>query len=444
MVRTATLILITFFTTFYSRIFCTLTRLPSALGFLHFAVALVTFGVAISTTHTKNRNQISITYALLAAVFILLLSMSISGAVNKAGLINVVFNFLILGEPFLLIIAFICLPLSLDRLQQIRYWVIVSAVVNFLLAEAQSFLLKIGRMGMVASYTLEDQVQGTFYLSGAGGYISSAVSVSVALYYITYAKSAPIWLKALAVVATIHHILISDTKQVLIVGLLAWILLGLSKFQDIKQLLIYGVSITFGLYAFIWAARNIEAFALFGNFMERTDMYEGPNGGPVLKMEGIRMVISYYQSPLNWLFGLGPGHTLGRLGGWTIHDYWSLLSPLGATAHPIYDRIWSLINGSWILMASTFFVPLFSWAGIWGDLGFVGLGSYLYLSYLTWRYLCVDDFCKYLMLVTLIYGFFLTQMEEPGYMLSVAMLIGLRWHEHRIQAVYQPNLLAMT
>jgi hypothetical protein len=428
---TTNLILFTFFTIFYSRIFCTIAHAPSALNFFHFLAALITFGVAITTTRVKDKEQIAISWSLLLGLFVLIIVMLASAILNNAGIVNVIFNFLILGEPFLFLISIICVSFSEKNLQKIRFWLLISALINFLAAEAQDFMLRRGRMGMVGSYTLQDQVQGTFYLSGAGGYISAGISVMVALYYFWYAKSTPIWIRILVLPAALHHIVISDTKQVIIACLLGSVLLGLSKFLNFKQFLIYGICLASGIYAFYWAAYNIEAFQLFGYYLDRTEMYQGPDAGPSLKVEGIRMVISYYQSPLNWFFGLGSGHTLGRLGGWTIQEYWSLLGPLGATQHPIYAQIWRLIYSSWILLSSTFFVPLFSWAGIWGDLGFLGLGTYLYLGLVTWQRLCLDDFSRYLIFTTVVYGFFLTQMEEPGYMMSVALLIGLRWHEKK-------------
>lgn len=429
--ETTALILFTFCTVFYSRIFCSITRAPSALNFFHFVAAIATFVIAIITTRTKNREQISISMGLLRGLISFAIVMIVSGLLNYAGFINIVFNFLILGEPFLFLIAIICIPLSLNKIQRIRSWILVSALINYLAAEAQNFMLRTGRMGMVGNYTLQDQVQGTFYLSGAGGYISAGISVMVAIYFFLYMKSIPIWLRAMVIPAAIHHIVISDTKQVLIVCLLGWVLLGISKFLNIKQFLIYATCISVGIYVFYWAAYNVEALSLFGYFLDRTEMYQGPDAGPSLKIEGIRMVISYYESPLNWLFGLGSGHTLGRMGGWTINDYWSLLGPMGATQHPLYDEVWKLISSNWILKSSTFFVPLFSWAGIWGDLGFLGLGTYLYLGILVWRQLCLDDFSRYLIFTTVSYGFFLTQMEEPGYMIVVVLLIGLRWHERK-------------
>jgi hypothetical protein len=85
--------------------------------------------------------------------------------------------------------------------------------------------------------------------------------------------------------------------------------------------------------------------------------------------------------------------------------------------------------GSWLALESTMFCPLFFWAGIWGDLGFAGLGAYLLLGFIIWQYICVDNFSRFLLLSVAGFGFIFTQMEEPGYMFYTAAIIGMRWHE---------------
>ncbi|MCL6436065.1 MAG: hypothetical protein K6T90_18005 [Leptolyngbyaceae cyanobacterium HOT.MB2.61] len=75
------------------------------------------------------------------------------------------------------------------------------------------------------------------------------------------------------------------------------------------------------------------------------------------------------------------------------------------------------------------FSPLFSWAGFWGDLGILGVMTYLYLVFLVWRWFAIDDFCKYLLLTLFVFGWIFAQLEEPGHMLFVAYMIGLRWQE---------------
>ena len=62
----------------------------------------------------------------------------------------------------------------------------------------------------------------------------------------------------------------------------------------------------------------------------------------------------------------------------------------------------------------------------------MGLSTYLCVASIVWRRLCQDNLSKFLMLNVLVHGFIFSQMEEPGYMLFVAALIGLQWQERRI------------
>jgi hypothetical protein len=116
-----------------------------------------------------------------------------------------------------------------------------------------------------------------------------------------------------------------------------------------------------------------------------------------------------------------------------LKENWAILGPLGATRHPASDAILNQYYHSWLAMESTMFSPMFGWAGIWGDIGWLGLGAYLLLGFLVWHYVCVDNYCKFLILSTAAFGLIFTQMEEPGYMLFTAAMIGLRWQEKRAE-----------
>jgi hypothetical protein len=144
------------------------------------------------------------------------------------------------------------------------------------------------------------------------------------------------------------------------------------------------------------------------------------------------MILEHYQSPLNWLVGLGPGHTVSRLGAWFLRDYASILSPLGSTRTDIGQLSSDFIAGFWLTSGSSLFSPIFGWAGIWGDLGILGIGAYLYLGFLVWKYFATDDVTKVMLLSVFIIGFIFTQMEEPGYVISLAMIVGVGWHKERL------------
>ena len=117
-----------------------------------------------------------------------------------------------------------------------------------------------------------------------------------------------------------------------------------------------------------------------------------------------------------------------------LDNYSYLLTPLGATIHPASKAVWSAAGASWLGNQSSMFSPLFGWAGIWGDLGWLGLGSFIYIWYVVWRRLCLDDLSKFLVLTVLIFGLIFSQMEEPGYMVYIAIIIGIRWQEYQAKA----------
>ena len=424
-VKTATLLLIAFGTAFFSRLLDT-AGAPSMVNFLHFAAIPVAFGVALAKTRTTNRSQISTVQKLLAGIGLLLMACFASALWNNAGAINAILSFLLLAEPFMLLVAIASLYMPPIRFEHMQKWMTRFVFFHLFLIYLQF------AAGFCHMEGHCDNVQGVFYRSGSGHVVGASVSCTFAIYYFMTAKAQPLWLRVVVLLAGFGNILTSDAKQVLLTFALALILLAIFNLKDVGKVVVYLIGITVFLIIFSWAIQNIPALGAFKTWI-RPEIY-GPDGEATkLKLSGIRIILEHYTSPINWLVGLGPGHTIGRLGGWMIRDYNSLLAPLGATMSPVPDQVWAYVASSWLAEGSSMFAPFIGWAGIWGDLGFLGLGAYLYLCVVTWQDLCLDDTCKYLMLTVLVFGLIFTQMEEPGYMLYVAGLIGLRWQEHQVQ-----------
>lgn len=440
-IKNLTLILIAFASVFYPRIIDTIGA-PSTINFAHFLIVPFALGVAIVTTPVKDRKQIIISWEiLLGCLFFLGVNLA-SALFNKAGVINAFLEFVLLTEPYMLLMALICLPLSEAHITKLRTFLLASAVINLVLAIIQYFMMITGLL-RVTSMSLADNVQGVFYLTGAGNYVSVSVSIAVALYYLIDAKNVVIALRIFWLLASFYQLLVSDSKQILIVYVLAWVMLIFTKYERLDKLLLYLIGVVLFVIAFYWAIENIQFQGLdaFKYWFSRTELY-GPNGEAVrAKTEGINLIISYFKSPLNWLLGLGPGHTIGRVGGWILRDYAPLLAPLKPTVHPVTQQIWNALNSNWLVLESSMFAPIFSWAGLWGDLGFLGIGSYFYLAYITWQRLCQDDLSKLLMLTMLVYGVIFTQVEEPGQSLTVALMIGLQWHQRQNHKRYASGTL---
>jgi hypothetical protein len=318
-------------------------------------------------------------------------------------------------------VGFTSLPISLGNFRIQQKWLVIAGIINCSLALIQRYILQFQlREGQ------GDNIQGAFYDSGGGHVESALVSMTFGLYYFFSMTRANIWLRGAVLSAMCLQCIVADAKQVILILLVA---AGIEFFLLVKNpinALKYAALFIAICSIFIWAIYNIEALDAFTTWA-RPDIY-GPQGeATLLKTASFRIISSYHTSPVNQLLGLGPGHTVGRLGGWMINKYWYILGPLGATFHPASGDVWSAVAESWLGDQSSLFSPLFSWAGIWGDLGWLGIGSYLYLWFVVWRYFCSDNLSKFFVLAVLISGTIFTQLEAPGYTLFIMYVIYLRW-----------------
>ena len=428
-VRYNLLIFLGFSSIFFSRPLEALGA-SSIINLAHFAIIPAIFLLVISKNSLSTSLQVLVAQRLLFSALIFLAVMTASALLNHAGAINVVVDFLILTEPFIFLFTVIVTPLSKKSFDQLNRWIVTCMFLHIFLAYCQKILIGLGLLA-VTRMTPEDNVQGVFYLSWGGHVVSGFVASAFAFYIWISADKQQTWLKAFLIGVVFYQILVSDAKQVILVLAIAWILLLLTKVADPMKLISYVIIASIVGFILYWCIFNLEAFAAFQTWI-RPGLY-GPDGkATLLKTAPLRIIPSYYKSPLNLLLGLGPGHTVGRLGGWLIEKYYSLLAPLGVTSHPATEAIWTAWRDiAWL--DSSFFSPLWGWVGVWGDLGILGLFSYLSLWWVVWQYVCKDEFSKFNVLAVFVNGFVFTQLEEPGYIISIMMLIGLRWHEFRFR-----------
>ncbi|MEN8444465.1 MAG: hypothetical protein ABG776_05565 [Cyanobacteria bacterium J06555_13] len=431
-ISSSILVLFAFATVFFPRLL-SYFGIPSLVNFAHFLIVPAVVVIVMFTTKVRNPQQISIGWELMGGMALFLTAMIISAIINNAGWINIFLQFMLQAEPFFFLLAIIIIPFSKKSLQNFRRWLLGFGMANLLLALVQSVLLPIGLYPRKGG-TIADNTAGVFtsLRGSAGNYVSCTVSVYFALYFMR-CKAVPLWMRVSVLVASLYQVYISDSKQIFLALAAGWILLLFTKVKEPAKLLIYAITIALCLIVFWWALYNFDFMKPYLNWIDRPELY-GPNGAArETKLAAFRIVQSHYHTPLNHLFGLGPGHTVTRLGGWMLKKYAAILVPLGATIHPSAQEVFQVIKDGWVAKESTIFFPLFTWAGIWGDIGFVGLGAYLYMSSVAWRRICVDDLGRFMMLSTGILGFILTQMEEPGQMLTVACLLALCWHDWRLQ-----------
>lgn len=427
-ISSSILLLVVFASAFFPRILDAMGA-PSPINFAHFILVPIACGIVILTSKNRNQYQLSTVKALAAWLLVLLAVTTASALLNNAGIVNIFLELMILSEPFLFLAAMLSIPFSEKSLSRFKNWILGFGAVHLALVFCQKVGLEAGLLAKDNPLTFEDNIQGVFYLSFGGHTVGAAVSIAFCVYFYASAKATPLWIRMSAVAAVMAQILFADAKQILFTALMAGGLLVLSKTADIKETLQYLIAAVLVGFIFYWCIYNVEAFEPYRTWI-RPGIYARDGDATLLKLGAFEIIISHYTSFLNWFLGLGPGHTVGRIGGWILDSYWSLLSPLGATIHPVSDEVWAIWDGHYL--ESSFFSPLFGWAGIWGDLGFLGLGSYVALWTIVWTRICNDDISRYLVLCVISNGFIYTLMEEPGFVLTSVILVGLRYHELRL------------
>jgi hypothetical protein len=448
-ISNSTLLIGAFASAFFPRVL-TYFGAPAPLNFAHFIIIPIAVFIAVFSTNLKNRKQKTIVWELVFGLGLLFTCILASALINQAGFINVLLEFMFFGEAYIFLIGLISIPITGKTLEKFRFWISAFCFSNLGLALIQSVLLPIGLYpGARGGQLWTDNTAGVFASPGgsAGNYISATVSIYFAFYFLQNFPQVAKWIRVATVIAALYQTYVSDSKQIFVALFVGWLLVVWTNMKQPAKLLLYLFPIVIIAIAFYWALvfTDWEFLDPYRNFtINRTNLY-GPDGeGTLLKTAAFRIVPSFFTSPLNWFLGLGPGHTASRLGGWVMNDYRSLLIPLGATIHPATGEFWKLILGpsGWPARESTMWFPMFTWVGLWGDLGLIGLVVYLYVGAITWLRLGIDNYCKFLILSTAVLGFILTQMEEPGQMLTVACFLGLRWHEQQ-QRFYKRQMEAL-
>ncbi|MCU0534008.1 MAG: hypothetical protein MUD14_08935 [Hydrococcus sp. Prado102] len=428
-INSTDLVLIALASAFFPRLLM-LIKIPSAINFLHFVVVPLAFGVILITSRSKNPKQLQVSKQILFALLLLLTVGFASALLNGVGVINVVLHFLMFNEPAMLLLAIVAIPMSVEKLRRFRNYVLGFGFFNLIFALIQIFVLRWDIRGRSPCPNLDgvDTITGVFTCQGAGVIVSASVSLALVIYFLVAQKNCPIWLRILVVIGCFLQIVIADAKQVLIVAGVAFGLMSLTNVKDVRKTILIVIGLIVGFQVFWWAIFNFEFLEAFAGWV-RPDIY-GPDGEATkFKMFGVNAILTHMNSPWNQLFGLGPGHTIDRLGMVMLKEYGNLLNPLGATRTTLSDEVWSNMEKSWLANGSTMFSPFFGWAALWGDLGVLGLSAYFYLYFLIWRYIATDDLSKFQMLSVFVVGFIQAGLQEPGFMLYVAALLGLRWQE---------------
>ncbi|MBD2605347.1 hypothetical protein H6G81_12570 [Scytonema hofmannii FACHB-248] len=392
----------------------TALKVPSVVNFLHFALVIVLFVWVVP----KIRSQIA--GKLLVGLMIFLGIIISSAMFNKAGVINVILSFLMLAEPFMMLIAIVSTKVPESSIKKFQFWIFSFVYIHLAFVYFQKFIIN--------PYS-PDEIKGIFLKMGAGHHVGGDVALTFGVYFLLCSGVRSLWLRIFVFILCMGNILYADVKQVVIAFLVSWFLLILTQMKEIVKAIMYlgiAIPITIGVLKII--------NTLYSGIRYISDM-EVVTEAFQYKLSVFSIISSFYKSDINWLFGLGPGHTISRLG-WLMKDYLQLLQPLGITGTSVFETVFNAQESYYwsnSITGSSMYSLLFSWAGIWGDLGFLGLGVYLYLWFLVWNYICLDKVSKFFLITVFVAGLIFSWMEEPAFMLFVASLIGLQWQKHQAE-----------
>ena len=391
--------------------------LPPTMNFLHYPVTFVLYLVTLFGFRSAGAG-------LHIRLGLMLTAMWASALFNGAGIINIVVAFLLLCQPFM-IVAIVTGKTWRERdIKIVEKFLAAIMLLHAIMAYVQ-----------FSASSNPDDVFGLFLYMGAGAHVAGAVDLSAGIYFLLNPVSrSPIarWGFPL-LLASIP--IISDAKQVLLVFGLSSALLSLLsirqaallKFRQVIQTARFVVLPLFGVGL-------ISYFAVSQNSIDR--ILKFAEAGIELKLSVFTIIQSYHDSVLHMILGLGPGHTISRLG-WMFPAYKGLMTSLGGTytqipAAILYEDIRNYLSNP--TTGSSLFSLSFSWAGIWGDIGILGAGVYLFTWIFIWRRFCADQLSKFFVLNALLFGMIFAWLEEPAYVGFIAILIGIRWQASRVRS----------
>jgi hypothetical protein len=396
-----------------SRLLVATGLFPEILNFFHFPLALVAALAVMAAPSRRIPLHRTLGFGLLA----LLTSCLLSWLINGGAALRPWLDWLVFAEPFLIIFAVSAVP-SEPRGRR-ALWGLVLAICVLQLPLAVYQLLSLGPA---------DFVQGLFIGMGAGAHVAGGVSLLGSLLCLARALSGTrlgarsVWLLGSAVFFAVA--VMADAKQVIVVflpalTLMLFALLRLHWTRVALMLPVVGIAVL-GAFSYYRPLQMALDWGLISH-------------GVLGKVQAFGVIASRFSTDAGgWLFGLGPGNSVSRLALMGLEGYIKSSSPvrlLGLAPSRTTVELWNLSSQNWLFASSSVWSLASSWLGLLGDLGLVGLGTYGWLLWRIWRGLQPAGnwqvhVARAVLLMCVLLGFLYSWLEEPGFMVPAALLIG--------------------
>jgi len=412
-------------TPWLARLFTTTGLAPEALEFADFGIVIVALGAAMMSWLASDRDLPAAHGQIVRAIAAFAGAIVISAVVNVTAIERLVVGLLLTLEPFLLICAIVIAPPPSSGRRTLWRLMAGIAFLQVPIAISQSL-----------SSTDPDVVKGTLLEAGAGHHVMAGGLV-VGLFAAIGVLKSRFAIAVLAIGVLIIGAL-ADAKQVMLVAPIAFvgaaILVGTSGNGALNRRRI-GQAILFTLASIL----VLLTLAPIDSTIDTLNRTRDTGGGkPALTAALADDLIT---SPLQGAFGYGPGETVSRFGYLTTILESSSLAARQVGLGPgkltlFYD---DLVSSSGFVADSSFSSGQSSLLGIAGDYGFLGLaavGAVLLRIMNTLRRqgtrLAQSALAAWLMAIPLAYVF--DWLEQPPFMLMIALLTGLALTEPRTRA----------
>lgn len=392
------LVFIYLFILYFSRFLVSL-GMPSIINQIHLIIILVIF------SFTFTRVELVKNIGLLFLIFSFFVLNILSSLFNDISLVSGLLNFVILCEPFLLLYILLLLK------KEINYYYLYNFLVSFFIMNLIFVIIQ------SLLYHNPDKIQGVLLNMGNGAHVVSAsmAVIAIVIFQMTKNNIVKISIYMLAFFVTI----IADAKQVVVVFGLATLALFFYKTKIYIRLILIlaAVSLVFIL--------NIihSLLPAYGVWIDNG--FDIISEGFILKY---KVFIELYNNGdiFNFLIGFGPGQTVSRLA-MMISDY-PILYNFGITDSSLYKHIYDLQENHYltnVTTGSSMFTLMFSWSGIYGDLGVLGLVNYLGIIMYIYMQYANSTSSKYLLIISFLFGSISLWFGESIYMITLMIAIVL-------------------
>ncbi len=397
----------------------TLGAVPSVVTYID--IPLVWVALAVSLIRANAMSALARKHLMAVGAFGL--SVLLSWLLNPSELLRPIVYFALLAEPFALVGALLITPPTPRACRNLK---ILAGLLILVQVPIDLF--------QAAHYGSGDSVQGTFYGAGAGAHEMGAIVALGALWLLVIGRRMLLW-RICASAVLLGLVFLADAKQIILAfpGVLFAAHRGVLR----KALAPIAV-VTLCVGAFLLAPELNKGYGL-------RVMDQATSGAGGKDAVGRYVWRSISQDPASILFGLGPAETVSRAAFLTT----PLLQRTGSPLEVLHLRPAPMaIQAQVVAVASSgggssINSGVSSAIGVFGDIGLMGFGAYLYVWIQLLLALRKRTSGESLVAAAgigmlFILGVVFDWWEEPPFTLFVALFISVALTQNQTERIQPP------